>query len=55
MPFETILVSDPRPHVRLVTMNRPEVGNAKNTRMGEELLAIWRGLHDAPATCAARS
>ena len=49
MTFETILVSGPRPHVSVVTMNRPEAGNAKNTRMGEELLAVWRGLHGTPS------
>lgn len=44
MTYETILVETARPHVLLVTMNRPEVGNAKNTRMGEEMLALWTGL-----------
>ena len=44
MTYETILVETVRPHVLLVTMNRPEVGNAKNTRMGEEMLALWTGL-----------
>lgn len=32
------------PHVLVVTLNRPEVLNAINTRMGEELLALWTRL-----------
>jgi enoyl-CoA hydratase len=27
-----------------VTLDRPQAGNAINTRMGQELLALWRGL-----------
>jgi enoyl-CoA hydratase len=46
--YETILVETVRPHVLLVTMNRPEVGNAKNTKMGEEMLALWTGLIGHP-------
>jgi enoyl-CoA hydratase len=46
--YETLLVETVRPHVLLVTMNRPEVGNAKNTRMGEEMLALWTGLIAQP-------
>ena len=42
--YETILVATIRPHVLLVTMNRPEVGNAKNTQMGIEMLGLWNGL-----------
>jgi enoyl-CoA hydratase/carnithine racemase len=30
--------------VLLVTLNRPEVRNAFNTRMGEELLELWTRL-----------
>jgi enoyl-CoA hydratase len=33
-----------RPHVLLVTLNRPHVRNAFNTRLGEELLALWTRL-----------
>ena len=42
--YETIKVSTIRPHMLCVTMNRPEVGNARNTRMGLELLEVWTGL-----------
>lgn len=41
---EFILVETIRPHLLCVTMNRPEVGNARNTRMGLELLEVWTGL-----------
>ncbi len=47
-PYETILAETPRPDVLLVTLNRPEVGNAKNTRMGLDLLDLWTRLIDAP-------
>ena len=46
--YETLLVETPRPHLLVVTMNRPEVGNAKNTQMGRELLALWTGLIEDP-------
>ena len=36
--FETILAQTIDRHILLVTMNRPEVGNAKNTQMGIEML-----------------
>jgi enoyl-CoA hydratase/carnithine racemase len=32
------------PHVLLVTLNRPQVRNAFNTQMGEELLDLWTRL-----------
>ncbi len=41
--YETIVVDTVRPHMLCVTMNRPEVGNARNTRMGLELLEVWTG------------
>ena len=43
-PYETILTEMVRPGLLLVTLNRPEVGNAKNTQMGRETLALWSGL-----------
>lgn len=47
-PYETLLVETPRPHLLLVTLNRPDVGNAKNTQMGLDLLDLWSRLIDAP-------
>jgi enoyl-CoA hydratase len=46
--YETLLVETPRPHLLLVTLNRPEVGNAKNTQMGLDALDLWTRLIDRP-------
>ncbi|HET6184215.1 MAG TPA: enoyl-CoA hydratase-related protein [Acetobacteraceae bacterium] len=43
-PYETVLVETPRPHLLLVTLNRPDSGNAKNTQMGRDLLDLWTRL-----------
>lgn len=48
--FEFISVTHPSEHVVLVTLNRPEIANAFNTRMAEELLDVWTGLAAAPET-----
>jgi enoyl-CoA hydratase/carnithine racemase len=50
-PFETILVDTPQPHVLRVTLNRPEIANAFNTKMMEELLDFWSGLERIDARC----
>ena len=42
--YETILVETIDRHILLVTMNRPEVGNAKNTQMGIDMLHLWTQL-----------
>ena len=39
--FETITTAQPADHILLVTLNRPEVGNALNTKMGEELRDLF--------------
>ena len=39
MSYELILVDDPAPHVRRITLNRPEKRNAISTPMRKELLA----------------
>jgi enoyl-CoA hydratase/carnithine racemase len=41
---ETLLLQSHSDGVLQVTLNRPEVGNAINTRMGQELLDLWQGL-----------
>lgn len=46
--FETILVQTPEPGLMLVTLNRPEVGNAMNTQMGHDLLALWTAIIASP-------
>lgn len=40
-PFETIKLTAPSNHVLQVTLNRPDRRNAFNTRMAEELCAVW--------------
>ena len=39
--FETIVVSRSDDHILLVTLNRPEVSNALNTRMGLDLVELF--------------
>ena len=47
--YETLRVESPRPRVLLVTLNRPEVSNALNTRAGEELRAVFAGCEEDPS------
>lgn len=42
--YETLKVDVVRDGTAIVMMNRPEVGNARNTRMAEELLFVWSEL-----------
>jgi enoyl-CoA hydratase/carnithine racemase len=42
--FETIVVSRHDNHILLVTLNRPAVSNALNTRMGLDLMELFEGL-----------
>jgi len=42
--FETIVVSRRDDHILLVTLNRPEVSNALNTRMGLDLVELFEAL-----------
>jgi enoyl-CoA hydratase/carnithine racemase len=46
--YETLLASLHGEHVLLVTLNRPEVRNAANTRMWHELLDLWTRLEAEP-------
>jgi enoyl-CoA hydratase/carnithine racemase len=46
--YETILTETVGEHLLKVTLNRPEVGNAKNTQMGLDLLDLWTSLIDDP-------
>lgn len=43
--FETLKIERIDEHVLLVTLNRPEVRNATNTKMGMERLELFRGLY----------
>ena len=47
--YETLRLEEPQPHTLLVTLNRPQIGNAMNTRMGVELLELWDGINADPA------
>ena len=40
--YETLKVDPPENHVQVVTLNRPEILNAINTRMGIELRSFFR-------------
>jgi 1,4-dihydroxy-2-naphthoyl-CoA synthase len=52
--FETIVCSQPADHVLLITLDRPDVGNALNTKMGEELrdLFVHYTTHSTAVLCA---
>lgn len=45
-PYETLLTETMGNHLLVVTLNRPEVGNARNTQMGLDLLDLWASLID---------
>ncbi|MGI9452168.1 MAG: enoyl-CoA hydratase-related protein [Geminicoccaceae bacterium] len=42
--FATLQLAKPRAHVLLVTLNRPEVANAFNTKMAEEMVHLFEGI-----------
>ena len=42
--FETLVLSRPDDHVLVVTLNRPDVANALNTRMGLDLVELFETL-----------
>lgn len=42
--FDTIALSEPADHVRLVTLNRPAFSNAMNTQMGLDLMHMFEAL-----------
>ncbi len=46
--YQTLRLSEPAAHVLLVELNRPEVRNALNTRMGQELRDIFVPLQFTP-------
>ncbi len=50
---ETILITEPAPHVTLVTLNRPEASNAFDTRMALELAEAFEvfAREGAPQRC----
>ena len=46
--YETLLTHMVDPHVLLITLNRPHVGNALNTQMGADFLDLWTRLTEDP-------
>ncbi|MGC1443112.1 MAG: enoyl-CoA hydratase-related protein [Burkholderiaceae bacterium] len=46
--YETLEVSKPRPHVLLVTINRPNASNAMNTQLGIELGQVFEAIAQDP-------
>ena len=46
--FKTLEITHPREHVLLITLNRPEVRNALNTHMMQELYEIWHSYYIEP-------
>lgn len=42
--YGTLAIRTVGPHVLVVTLNRPQAGNAVNTQMGRDLLDLWSGL-----------
>jgi enoyl-CoA hydratase/carnithine racemase len=42
--YPTLVVTTPKPHVLLVTLNRPEAANAFNTQMAKDLLEVFEAL-----------
>ena len=46
--FETLLISQPAPHVLQVTLNRPEAANAFNTQMALDLVSAFEAVAMEP-------
>ena len=40
MSYQHIIVDDPRPRVRRITLNRPEKRNALNNRLSSEIFDV---------------
>ncbi|MGA8381650.1 MAG: enoyl-CoA hydratase/isomerase family protein, partial [Stellaceae bacterium] len=47
--YDTIRAEDRGAGLVLLTLNRPQVANALNTRMGRDLLAFFDAVNAAPA------
>jgi len=45
MSFATLRIDQPRPHVTLVTLDRPDFANALNSQCGTDLVTLFEGLN----------
>lgn len=50
-PYETLVVSAPAEHLRVLTLHRPEAANALNTKMAEELPLALEAAARAECRC----
>ena len=46
--YETLLLTEPRPHVLLVQLNRPDAANAMNTQLGIDLFEVFQAITQDP-------
>ena len=44
MKYETLRIEEPAPHVRLITLDRPDARNALNTQMGLDLVHLFEAI-----------
>ncbi len=44
MDYETLILTTPRAHTLLVTLDRPEAANALNTQLGRDMIDLFEGL-----------
>lgn len=51
--YGTLLLTRPREHILLITLNRPEAANAFNTAMAREIMEVFDGLNLTPDTARA--
>ncbi len=45
---EMLALSEPSDHVLVITLNRPQVANALNTQMGQEIIRVFGALEEDP-------
>src|SRR5262249_14940403 len=45
LSFAALSVTQPKPHVMLVTLNRPAAANAMNTQLGTEIMTLFEALN----------
>ncbi len=48
LPFDTLALHEPEADLLVITLNRPALGNALNTRMAVEIVAVYAALEADP-------